>query len=417
MNASRPHRLGPWRQTFQWLISLGLLAIPFVRINHSSLLRLDIPTQTLHLGGEILHIEELYLFLLLCIALLLVFLLVTLVLGRAWCGWACPQTTLSDLAEWMARRCGLRLTGGKWLGGRWRKGYLHLFLGALSLLVGANIIWYFVSPYRFFPELLAGTLTTPATISWLTIATMVYLDLVLLRRLFCKEFCPYGRFQTVLLDAGTLTLRLAPEEAKRCIDCGACVRSCPMGIDIRRGFQVECINCGRCLDACREVMAKRSETGLIRYTFGIDGRGPRALLNPRILLVTAAVLVMAGSFIFATVTRPVATLKLARSATVEPRRLEDGRIATFLTAVIGNRSGAPLVLSLQAQTPEGGRVELRGTQTGIQLNGGERRRLEFALLAPENTKRNEVICTLRDERGRQLAASSVYLEPFVPRQP
>ncbi len=417
MESSRPHLLGPWRQAFQWLTSLALLAIPFIRIGHSSLLRLDLPSQTLHIGGGILHIEELYLFLLLCLALLLLFLLATLVLGRVWCGWACPQTTLSDLTEGLARLLGLRLSGGKLVGAVWRKGLLQLLLGSLALLVGANLLWYFVSPYRFFPELWAGTLATPVVLSWMTITLPVYLDMALLRRLFCREFCPYGRFQTVLVDSGTLTLRMAPEEAHRCIACGACVRSCPMEIDIRRGFQVECINCGRCLDACREVMARRTETGLIRYSFGSDGRGFRALLNPRILLMTTAVLIMTGSLVIAVIARPLTSLKLARSATVEPRRLEDGRIATFLTAVIGNRSGDPMVLSLNAQGSDGSALELRGAVTGIRLPAGERRRLEVVLVAPESSERREVLCLLRDEQGQQLAASPVFLEPFAQRHP
>ena len=94
--------LGPWRRSFQWFMSLLILLLPWGRIDSASVLRIDIPSLSLHLFGTTLRIEELYLLLFFSLALVLLFLLITLVFGRVWCGWACPQTTLSDLAEWAA---------------------------------------------------------------------------------------------------------------------------------------------------------------------------------------------------------------------------------------------------------------------------------------------------------------------------
>lgn len=410
-------RLGPWRRTFQWCTSLLLLLIPFVRIDGGSLLRLDLPGLELHFFGTTFHIEELYLLLLLAFCLLLLFLLVTLAFGRAWCGWACPQTTLSDLSEALARRLGLGLERGRFVGAAWRRALLQLALSGLALLVGANLTWYFISPYDFFARLGAGTLPPTIYLPLLATAVVVYLDLALLRRLFCREFCPYGRFQTVLVDPGTLTLRFHPDHADRCIRCGACVRACPMDIDIRRGYQVECINCGRCLDACREVMARRGQTGIIRYTFGLEGRGLTALVNPRMLLVSVAFLALFGGLIFASLHRAEASLKLARSRTAASRQLADGQVATFFTAIVGNRSRQPLQLTLVARDSQGRPLKVRGPVASIRLQPDQRQKVDFVLLTPPARQRSSVDFILRDPRGKILADSRAYLEPLARSHP
>jgi polyferredoxin len=373
--------LSPWRRRFQWATTLLLLLIPWIDIQGIGLLRIDLANLQLHAFGQVLRIEELYLFLLFCLAFGVGFLLVTMVFGRVWCGWACPQTTLTDLAEWLSRRFGLEVRGNRLQGEFWRKGMVHSVYLLLALLVGANLVWYFIAPQRFFAELAAGTLHLGAWASWAVIALTLYLDLALVRRLMCRDFCPYGRFQTVLADQGTLTLHLPAAEAPRCIKCGSCVRSCPMEIDIRAGFQIECINCGRCLDACRTVMAPSGQTGLIRYSFGTDGRGAKALLNPRSLLLTAAMLVLLLIFSFAVGNRQLASLKVSVSHTVSARALKDGQLATFFNAWASNRSSARETYQLQARNASDQRpLTLKGQTSKIVIEPGSNRKIDFVLV-------------------------------------
>jgi cytochrome c oxidase accessory protein FixG len=400
--------LGPWRRTLQWALSLTLLGIPFVRLDGHSLLRLDLPTLTLYAGGHALPIEELYLFLFLAIALVLLFLLVTLLFGRAWCGWACPQTTLSDLVEGVRRILGAVIGNGA-TASAWGKGLLHLFYVGLALLVAANLVWYFVSPYEFFPRLRHGQLGGPVGWTLTIIAGTVYFDLAFIGRLLCKEFCPYGRLQSALIDPGTLTLRIHPDEAPGCIRCGACVRACPMGIDIRAGDQIECINCGRCLDACRQEMARRQQPGIIRYTFGMHDQGARALLNPRMLLVAAALVLVAGVFAATLLLRTEVTLRMARPDDRVARSLSDQQTVNFFLAVVGNRSRESLQLEVQVATEDELALQVHGPAQHFTLQAGERRRLDFAVVTPMALLPVAAQVQVRDTQGRALAEGRIYL--------
>lgn len=417
MKKQNPHLLTPWRRLLQWGSSLVILLLPFVVINGQSSVRIDIPTFSFHLFGMNFRIEEFYLFWLATVSFVFLFLLVTLVMGRVWCGWACPQTTLADLTEGVGRVLGMRVENNRYIGNLWQKVFLHAFFIGLSLLIGCNLVWYFVPPREFFPLFLTGELGPWPLGSALTVAVIIYIDLGFLRRLFCKEFCPYGRFQTVLVDQGTLTLWCPPDEAERCIACEACVRSCPMEIDIRNGFQVECINCAKCLDACRTVMAKLRQPGIIRYSFGQEGKGWRSLLTIRTTLVLFIFLAVSTSLVVASLNRSAATLKVARTKTVASHLLEDGRIATFFSGYLVNKSGREETYSIFAYLEEGDELEINGPAKNILLADGEIRRLNFVVLSkrPEKDTPLRIIFIAKNREQLERARTRTFIPVFMER--
>lgn len=404
-----PSLFSPWRRLCQWGASLLLLLTPWINVEGNSLLRIDIPGLTLHLFGQVFRIEELYLVLLFSLALALAFLLTTMVLGRVWCGWFCPQTTLTDLSEWFSAQLDLKRKNKE--PGFVQKLALQSFNLALAFLVAANLLWYFIEPQRFFIELFSWQLHYASAIALSVMTLTVYLDLALLGRIMCRDFCPYGRFQTTLSDQSTLTLQLPPQELERCIKCESCVRVCPMEIDIRQGYQAACINCGRCLDACRTIMAKRSQPGLISYAFGTSSAGPRALLNLRTCLLGMTLLGMIALLSYSIIHRPSASLKIERSRTVADKLLKDGQRAIFFNAWIKNRGTEKALYSVSAfSTEKGHPLTLKGQINQLSLEAGENRKIDLVLVTAVPKSRLTVEFILSNQKGDRLASSGAYIK-------
>ena len=174
-----------------------------------------------------------------------------------------------------------------------------------------------------------------------SMSLLLYLDLVLVRRRFCTTVCPYGRIQLMTMDRNTLTLEFDPSLADACIRCGACEKACPMGIDIKKGLQIECINCGRCLDACRSVMDMRGRQGLIHYTFGTQAEGGGRPVNVRTVLLAGVIVLLCAVMAVGIAARPEATIKVQRGGEGRVKRLADGALVNFYSAYLENRSTEP----------------------------------------------------------------------------
>lgn len=402
--------LTPKRRVFQWMSAALFFALPFLEVHGTSLCRIDLDSLTFYLGGTVLRVEELYLLGLAASAGIFLFLVTTQILGRVWCGWGCPQTAFADLVEAGARRLGLRLALGAPQGALWRQALFHLLLLLGGVVVGVGTVSYFVPPRELWARLFAGTLSGWPLGTVVAVAGVLYFDLAFVRRLFCREFCPYGRFQTTLVDPGALTLQLAPAEAERCLHCQACVRACPLGIDIRQGLQIECINCGLCRDACLRVMAPRREAGLIRYRFGVSGQGWRALRNVRVVITALLALALLTAFTVAAGRRTVIGFTVTRSATTASRPTPTGQLVTFFRGNLNNLGTTPQQLTLSAHLPDGQPVVLKG-ETVLTLAGGEKRQLSLAVetLLPAPTQPLTVKLRVAESQGRIFAEKPVLI--------
>lgn len=349
-----------WRRVAAAAQAAVALGLPFVTVGGESALRLDVPAGRLHAFGASYAIDEAFVVLAATLLVSFAFLLVTLVFGRVWCGWACPQTVLADITS--ARSRPLRLA----------------LVAIVSAVVAADLLWWFVSPYEFYRRLAAGTLGPVLGWSWLVLFAILFADLALLRARFCATACPYAKLQGVLFDRSTLVVAYDARRATDCVDCGACVRVCPTGIDIREGLQVECIACAACIDACTPIMAKlRRAPDLVGYFHGEPG-GKARPLRPGVLALGAGTVATAALLAAVVAGRALLDVSAIPDAGFLPRAGADGSAVNAYSVGIENHGREPVTVSLGLAAP-GGDVTIRPDR--IDLASGERRQVRLVATA------------------------------------
>jgi len=383
------------------------LGLPFVSIGGESALRLDVPTGRLHAFGASFALGEAWVVLLATLVVTFLFLAVTLLAGRVWCGWGCPQTVLGDLTRWVEPE-------KRRLPRRWRRPAGFAVTALVSLVVGASLVWYFVPPLTFLRDLAAGTLHPAALWSWLALAGLLFLDLAFLRADFCATACPYAKLQGVLFDKHTLVVAYDARRDADCVDCGACVRVCPTGIDIRDGLQMGCIACARCIDACTPVMAKlRRPANLVGYAHGEFGARPRPLRPVVVALfgATAGLAVLLGAIAAA---RPHLTVDAMADAAFRTRRTADGRVLAAYSVAFENRGRGTAEVAL-AMTAAGRAVALHPAT--LSLAAGERRQLRVIATATAleaGPAQGELVAEARWSDGRPAERRSRALSIQAP---
>jgi cytochrome c oxidase accessory protein FixG len=201
----------------------------------------------------------------------------------------------------------------------------------ISLATALTFVGYFTPIRQLIPDLLTLQASGMAAFWVFFFTAATYLNTGWLRDKVCVHMCPYGRFQSSMLDKDSLVIsydaakgesrgaRKAGSDYKAdglgdCIDCHMCVQICPTGIDIRDGLQMECIGCAACIDACDSIMEKMGyATGLIRYTSERELEGGRLrILRPRLLGYGVVLVFFISTLIWAIATRPMIELDVAK---------------------------------------------------------------------------------------------------------
>jgi polyferredoxin len=342
-----------WRRAAFAAQAAVVLGLPFVRVGGESALRFDVPSLTLLAFGAALQIDELFLVLLAVLLATALFALVTVVLGRVWCGWACPQTVLAEATAARGRA-------------RWP------LLAAVSVVAAANLLWYFVPPAELLRRAAAGALGPVLGGAWAALALVLFLDLALLRHRFCATVCPYAKLQGALFDRHTLVVAYDARRAADCIDCKACVRVCPTGIDIRDGLQAACIACAQCADACGPILARLGRVNLVGYSFGDPGT-PRRLARPAVAVAAALALAALGATLLAAARREPLDLSASAARGGSARLTGDGRVLNAFEVGLTNRGRRPLDVSLALTTVGGEAAALQPAR--VTLGPGEHRQL------------------------------------------
>lgn len=292
----KPHgKFYEYRKVVSYFLLAILIANPFIKVNGNQFMMFNVLERRFNIFGFSFWPQDFHLFVISMLLGVAFILLFTVVFGRIFCGWICPQTIFLELVfrrieYWIDgdRGSQMRLDKQKWDAEKIRKRLTKWFIFFLISFLIANVfLAYLVGSDKLFLMIEEGPIQQSSNfISLLIFTGIFYFVFVWFREQVCIIACPYGRLQGVLLDNKSINVaydfvrgekengraKFKKNEDRNalgkgdCIDCKQCVNVCPMGIDIRNGTQLECTNCTACIDECNTIMESVNlPKGLIRY--------------------------------------------------------------------------------------------------------------------------------------------------------
>jgi cytochrome c oxidase accessory protein FixG len=430
------------RKILGWLLIVLFFGLPVAKIGGQPAMFLDIIHRRFVLFGKTFYATDTIILWLFGLTILLIIAAVTAVFGRVWCGWACPQTVYMEFifrpidrlieGKESARR---KLDEGPWTGEKIaKKGAKLVVYTLIAAAMAHSFVAYFVS----WDQLLVWMQSSPAT-HWgfflmmaITTALVVF-DFYYFREQMCTIACPYARIQSVLQDRDSMIVSydskrgeprgrrkrgkadegevklVVPAAQGDCIDCGACVRTCPTGIDIRNGLQMECIGCTQCIDACDAIMISvKQPVGLIRYTSenALEGK-PTRILRPRVGLYMGLMALVGTLFTLALTSAGGLEVEIFRAPGAPFAALPTGEVSNRVKIRVHNRTDLAQDVRVELVEPEGARVQIVGPPT-LTLTPGQMKREEAWVVIPKAAFKDGQV------RGRFRVGSGPQLVEEIP---
>ncbi len=412
-----------------WGLILSFCLIPILRINGKPLMLFDITRREFTLFGATFLPTDSFLLMLLLFSIFVGIFLVTAVWGRVWCGWGCPQTVYM---EFIYRPLEVFIEGGRnrqiktdRTGLSGRRLIKHLAFFVVSAFLANTFLAYFVGWDRLLGWMTSSPAEHPAAFFvMLGTTVLMFGDFGWFREQTCILACPYGRFQSALLDRQSLVVgydaargepRLPWRKKEErtggdCIDCGLCVTTCPTGIDIRDGaLQMECIACTQCIDACDEVMEKIGKPrGLVRYTSQAElETGRKKFIRPRLVVYSALLLIMFSALGFSLVGKSTADVTILRGLGAPFSVLPSGDVSNQIRIKIANRSGEERSYAFELLDAD--RLTLVAPENPLVVaGGGSQMTAAFITTRPENFSAGELEITLRISDGVDFEETRTY---------
>ncbi len=380
------------------MLLIFLFTGPFFKINGQPFMLINIFERRFIIFGTPFWPQDFHLFALAFISLVVFIVLFTVVFGRIWCGWACPQTIFMEIvfrkieywiegdANQQRRLSKMPLNGEKIL----KKGLKHLLFFLISLIIAHLVMAYLIGLDEVKEVVSKSPLNNLAGFTGLIVFTILfYIVFAFLREQVCIALCPYGRLQGVFLGENSIAVmydwlrgeprgKLKKNEKTQtdnlgdCIDCKRCVHVCPTGIDIRNGTQLECVNCTACMDSCDYVMQRIGRPkGLIRLaSYNSIKSGIKNLINTRVIGYSILLLFLVVLQVYLLTTRVPVEITIVRIPGMLYQELDNNRISNLYTIQFVNKTFENKEITLKLPNIEEGRIKRVGDESlDIPANG------------------------------------------------
>ena len=395
------------RRVVAYLLILIFTAIPYISLNGKPLILLDLSTRHFHIFGQTFLPTDTLMLALLVLSVFLSIFILTALFGRVWCGWACPQTVYLEFVyrpiERLFEGTPGRAKKGWFIGSPLARGLKYLCYLVISSYLAHTFLAYFVGVDQLRVWVTRSPAEHPVSFAIMAVVTgLMMFDFTFFREQTCLVACPYGRMQSVLLDRNSLIVSYdrgrGEPRGKRaksaagialpvlgdCIDCRMCVATCPTGIDIRNGLQMECVHCTQCIDACDSVMDKIGKPlGLVRYSSQAALAGEKkSRFRPRLVLYPALLtIVLSGLIYLLTHQSPFNVTILRTRGGLFSMNDSGDMVGNQVKVKVVNRTDAAAPITIATSGVPGARVKL-DEGSDVVLQPGEMRTVPVLVEVP-----------------------------------
>jgi len=399
-----------YRKYVSYVLLALLFAMPFIKVGGKPFMLFNVLETEFIIFGVYFAPQDFHLFVIAMLIGMIFIALFTVVYGRLFCGWVCPQTIFMEMffrriEYWIEGDANAqkRLNKAPWTSQKYIK---KISKQAIFILISMLISHTFLS-YIIGVDQVWKIVTEPINqhlggfIAMVAFTGAFYGVFSTLREQVCTTICPYGRLQGVLLDEDSLAVAydfergeprgklvkqkktkktndalnvkldtVEPPPKGDCVDCGLCVQVCPTGIDIRNGTQLECVNCTACMDACDEVMIKiKRPTGLVRIDShnGIVKK-KKSIWNTRVAAYTAVLIILVGLESFLFISRSEVETLFLRTPGMLYQTTEDGYISNLYNYQLINKSEKEMDITFKAKGMDYVRFEQVGQSLRTKAN-------------------------------------------------
>lgn len=424
------------RSYFSYFYLILFFTLPFIKIAGEPIFLFNILERKFIFFGVIFWPQDFFIFAIGFLTFLVFVIVFTVAFGRLFCGWACPQTIFMEMVfrkfeYWIEgdAQQQRRLDAMSWSLEKLRKRGFKLFVFfSFSFLIANYFLAYIVGMDELLILINEGIFLHFGTFSSLIIFTFVFFFVYLwFREQVCIIVCPYGRLQGVLLDRNSILVAYdyvrgeprgkltdTKEDKGDCVNCAACVRVCPTGIDIRNGTQLECVNCTACIDACDDIMDQIGKPkGLIRYASENNiAKNEKTAYTTRLKLYTV---VLIGLLLFLAtllITRDDVSVRVLRTAGQMYQKQDSGKISNLYNIKLANKKRKVVHLDLKLDNIAG---EIRLINALNVPNGSYFQTSFFVILKPSQIKKRKTKLKIGIyQEGRRIeTVSASFIGPSI----